>query len=61
MMDTMVLDFKIRDLYADLDLLDNGHFYEHDPVPGTPSYHTLAKRMRENLDAVVRELKRDDN
>lgn len=50
------LDFKIQHIYQDLDLLDNGHFKENDSVPGVPSYHTLAKRMRDNLDAVVKEL-----
>lgn len=52
------LDIKIQRIYQDLDLLDNGHFREHDPVPGVPSYHTLAKRMRDNLDAVVKELEK---
>lgn len=52
-------DFKIQHIYQDLDLLDNGHFKENDPVPGVPSYHTLAKRMRDNLDAVVKELEKD--
>lgn len=52
------LDIKIQHIYQDLDLLDNGHFKENDPVPGVPSYHTLAKRMRENLDAVVKELEK---
>lgn len=53
------LDFKIQHIYQDLDLLDNGHFKENAPVPGVPSYHTLAKRMRDNLDAVVKELEKD--
>lgn len=52
-------DIKIEHIYQDLDLLDSGHFYENDPVPGTPSYHTLAKRMRDNLDAAISELKKD--
>lgn len=54
-------DIKIQYIYQDLDLLDNGHFRENDPVPGIPSYHTLAKRMRENLDAIVRELEKETN
>ena len=55
------IDLKIQKIYQDLDLLENGHFKEHDPVPGIPSYHTLANRMRENLDAVVCEFqKRED-
>lgn len=50
------LDIKIQRIYQDL--LDNGHFREQDPVPGVPSYHTFAKRMRDNLDAVVKELEK---
>lgn len=52
------LDFKIQHIYQDLDLLDNGHFKENDSVPGVPSYHTLAKRMCDNFDAVVKELEK---
>lgn len=53
------LDIKIQKIYQDLELLDGGHFHENDPVPGSPSHHTLAKRMRGNLDAVVKEIERD--
>ena len=28
---------KIQSIYNDLQLLQGGHFYEHDSVPGTPS------------------------
>lgn len=56
---SMDLDFKIQHIYQDLDLLENGYFKEHDSVLGVPSYHTLAKRMRENLRAVVKELQKD--
>lgn len=59
MKDKTSIDFKIQHMYTDLDLLDEGHFYEHDTVPGNPSYHTLAKRMRENLDAIVKEIEKD--
>ena len=57
------LDIKIQKIYQDQDLLDNEHFRENDPVSSVPSYHTLAKRMRENLDddVVVRELEKDEN
>lgn len=53
------LDIKIQKIYQDLDLLGDGHFREYDRVPGVPSYHTLTRRMRENLDAVVKELEKD--
>lgn len=48
---------KIQSIYNDLQLLQDGHFYEHDPVSGTPSYHTLASRMQENLSAVEKAVK----
>ncbi len=59
MKDNIDFDVKIQHIYQDLDILDSGHFHEIDPVPGTPSYHTLAKRMRDNLDAAISELKKD--
>ena len=48
---------KIRSIYNDLQLLQDGHFYEHDSVPGTPSYHTLASRMQKNLSAIEKAMK----
>lgn len=50
------LQFKIKHIYEDLDLLDGGHFNGNDPATGLPNYHTLAKRMRENLDYIVKKL-----
>lgn len=48
---------KFQSIYNDLQLLQGGNFYEHDPVPGTPSYHTLASRMQENLSAIEKAMK----
>ena len=48
---------KIQSIYNDLQLLQDGHFYEHDSVPGTPSYHTLASRMQKNLSAIEKAMK----
>ncbi len=48
---------KIQSVYNDLQLLQEGHFYERDPAPGTPSYHTLASRMQENLSAIEKAMK----
>ena len=48
---------KIQSIYNDLQLLQGGHFYEHDSVPGTPSYHTLASRMQKNLSAIEKAMK----
>lgn len=51
------IHIKIQSIYNDLQLLQGGHFYEHDSVPGTPSYHTLASRMQENLSAIEKAMK----
>ena len=48
---------KIQSIYNDLQLLQDGHFYEHDSIPGTPSYHTLASRMQKNLSAIEKAMK----
>ena len=48
---------KIQSMYNDLQMLQDGHFYEHDSVPGTPSYHTLASRMQKNLSAIEKAMK----
>ena len=48
---------KIQSIYNDLQLLQDGHFYEHDSVPGTPSSHTLASRMQKNLSAIEKAMK----
>ena len=48
---------KIQSIYNDLQLLQGGHFYEHDSVPGTPSYHTLASRMQKNLSAIEKAMR----
>lgn len=54
------IGLKVQHIYQDLDLLDNGHFKENDSVPGVPSYHTLAMRMRENLDYIVKKLEEEN-
>lgn len=48
---------RFQSIYNDLQMLQGGHFYEHDFVPGTPSYHTLASRMQENLSAIEKAMK----
>lgn len=48
---------RFQSIYNDLQLLQGGHFYEHDSVPGTPSYHKLASRMQENLSAIEKAMK----
>ncbi len=52
-----LVHIKIQHLYNDLQLLEDGHFYEHDTVPGTPSYQRLAARMKENLAAIEKAIK----
>ena len=46
------IHLRFQSIYNDLQLLQGGHFYEHDSVPGMPSYHTLASRMQENLSVI---------
>ena len=53
-----MINMKIQKLYNDLQLLEEKHIYELDPVPGVPRCDTLALRMKKNLDAVVEELDR---
>ena len=48
---------NIQKIYSDLQLLQDGHFYEHDNVPGVPSYQTLASRMQLNLIAIEKAIK----
>lgn len=51
------IHINIQKIYSDLQLLQDGHFYEHDSTPGTPSYHTLATRMMNNLTIVETAIK----
>lgn len=51
------IHLKIQSIYNDLQLLQGGHFYEYDSVPGTTSYHTIASRMQENLSAIEKAMK----
>lgn len=51
------LYIQIQKIYNDLQLLQDGHFYEHDSVPGNPSYHTLATRMTDNLRGIEEAIK----
>ncbi len=48
---------NIQKIYHDLQLLQDGHFYEHDKVSGNPSYQTLAKRMKEHLMTIEKAIK----
>ncbi len=50
----------IQSIYNDLQLLDDGHFLEQDPQPGTANRHTLAARMRKRLAAVEKAIKERD-
>lgn len=51
------IHLRFQSIYNDLQLLQDGHFYEQDSVPGTPSYHTLASRMQENLSVIEKAMK----
>ena len=48
--------YKINHIYNNLDLLENKHVYEVDPVPGIQMCETMAKRMREDFDIIVKAL-----
>ena len=48
--------YKINHIYNNLDLLENKHVYEVDPVPGIQKCETMAKRMREDFDLIVKAL-----
>lgn len=48
---------QIQNIYNDLQLLQDGHFYEHDPASGSASYHTLATRMTDNLRKIEKAIK----
>ncbi len=44
----------INGLENDIDLLKNRHIYEIEKCPGIPSCYTMAQRMQERLDMLVK-------
>ena len=50
------LESNINCIYDNLDLLESGHVYELKKTPGTPKCATLAGRIRDDVDIIVKEL-----
>ena len=56
-MDKELVSIKIQSIKNDLVLLREKHIYEIEYVRGTPSCSTLANRIQENVDFVVKAYK----
>lgn len=56
MSDGTNLESNINCIYDNLDLLESGHVYELKKTPGTPKCVTLANRIREDVDVIVKAL-----
>lgn len=55
------LESNINCIYDNLDLLESGHVYELKKTPGTPKCATLAGRIRDDVDIIVKELEEKEN
>ncbi len=49
-------DANVERLYDNLELLEKGHVYELQKTPGIPKCETLANRIREDVDVIVKAL-----
>lgn len=49
-------DANVERIYDNLELLEKGHVYELQKTPGIPKCATLANRIREDVDVVVKAL-----
>lgn len=49
-------DANVERIYDNLELLEKGHVYELQKTPGIPKCATLANRIREDVDVIVKEL-----
>lgn len=49
-------DANVERLYDNLELLEKGHVYELQKTPGIPKCATLANRIREDVDVIVKAL-----
>ena len=61
MSDGTNLESNINCIYDNLDLLESGHVYELKKTPGTPKCATLAGRIRDDVDMIVKELEEKEN
>lgn len=49
-------DANVERIYDNLELLEKGHVYELQKTPGIPKCATLANRIREDVDVIVKTL-----
>lgn len=49
-------DANVERIYDNLELLEKGHVYELQKTPGIPKCATLANRIREDVDVIVKAL-----
>ena len=49
-------DANVERIYDNLELLEKGHVYELQKTPGIPKCATLASRIRDDVDAIVKAL-----
>lgn len=49
-------DANVERIYDNLELLEKGHVYELQKTPGIPKYATLASRIRDDVDVIVKAL-----
>lgn len=49
-------DANVERIYDNLELLEKGHVYELQKTPGIPKCVTLANRLREDVDVIVKAL-----
>lgn len=61
MSDGTNLESSINCIYDNLNLLESGHVYELKKTPGTPKCATLAGRIRDDVDVIVKELEEKEN
>lgn len=49
-------DVNVERIYDNLELLEKGHVYELQKTPGIPKCATLASRIRDDVDVIVKAL-----
>lgn len=49
-------EINVDRIYDNLELLENGHVYEVQKTPGIPKCATLANRIRDDFEVIVKEL-----
>lgn len=54
-------DVNVERIYDNLELLEKGHVYELQKTPGIPKCATLASRIRDDVDVIVKALDEKEN